>query len=206
MAEAIKTEEYINKRFGKLIILSIEDHTSKIATKGHVSRNCKCKCDCGTVCIKDFYLVKSGKVKSCGCKSRFKQKAKISVNHLTETCSYCGNKGTYAKGLCPACYLRKLKHDGVITPSLREIQERKKERERKEAEIPTASELIREGYKQTALAKTDKQQLVYDMYFVEKLSQSEIARRLGISKQAVNNKLKAMQKIKTKEDNKYEKN
>lgn len=206
MKSFIQIEDFIGKRFGRLTILSIEDHTSKVATKGHVSKNCQCKCDCGLICTKDFYLVKAGKVKSCGCKSRFKIKTSSKVNHLTEECLYCGRKGTYAKGLCQACYLRKIKHDGVLTPSMREIQERKRERERKEAELPSITEVVRDKYKNTVLATTNRQQLIHDMYFNENLSQSEIARRLNISRQAVGKSLKAMQNKKIKEDKKHEEN
>lgn len=197
MKTFIKIDDFIGKRFGRLVILSIEEHTSKIATKGHVSKNCQCKCDCGVICTKDFYLVKAGKVKSCGCKSRFKTKTLSAINHLTEKCTYCGRTGTYAKSLCPTCYLRRLKHDGILTPSMREIQERKRERERKEAELPSASEIVRDSYKDTVLATTNKQQLILDLYFKENLSQAEIARRLNISRQAVGNRLKAMQKKET---------
>ena len=193
MAQKINPEDYIGKRFGKLTILSMEEHTAKVATNGHVSKYCKCKCDCGNIVTKDFYTIKAGKAKSCGCLQKFKRKySTLGINHLEEKCSYCGRQGTYAKGLCPACYLRQIRNEGVMTKSMAEIQELKKERERQESLIPPARETIRDDYKTTAKAKSSHQEQIYDLYVNQHKSQVEVAKILGISKQAVNKCLKLM--------------
>ena len=57
------------KRYGRLVI--IEDAGSKrVGKKGEPKRIVKAKCDCGTVCIKQFGLVRRGVVQSCGCIQR----------------------------------------------------------------------------------------------------------------------------------------
>lgn len=41
---------------------------------------------------------------------------------LTKTCSVCGAKGVYARGMCTKCYTRTRLNGGVVTPTLQQAQ------------------------------------------------------------------------------------
>ena len=59
----------IGKRFGRLVVIA-DAGSKRIGKKGESKRIVKAKCDCGTICIKQFGLVRRGIVKSCGCIQR----------------------------------------------------------------------------------------------------------------------------------------
>ena len=45
--------------------------------------------------------------------------------NLTKTCSVCGAKGVYAKGMCTKCYTRARKNGGIVTPTLEQTMRQK---------------------------------------------------------------------------------
>lgn len=55
----LEINDFINKKYGKLTILSFEIKNKKTF--------CKSKCDCGTVKEFSFHSVKNGLTRSCGC-------------------------------------------------------------------------------------------------------------------------------------------
>lgn len=56
-----KYEDYIGKRFGKLVIIEIFDKM----VNGHNIKYAKCECDCGNTVEKRFYDIKNGKITTC---------------------------------------------------------------------------------------------------------------------------------------------
>lgn len=56
-----KFEDYIDMRFGKLVIIEIFDKM----INGHNIKFAKCKCDCGNIIEKRFYDIKNGKITTC---------------------------------------------------------------------------------------------------------------------------------------------
>ncbi len=59
-------EDLTGQRFGKLVVIS---QAQDYVTKGGVNHSAwLCKCDCGNFCVKQGYLLKCGRTRSCGCK------------------------------------------------------------------------------------------------------------------------------------------
>lgn len=58
----MEPNEYINRKFNSLTVLEVWRDKDKKETM------CKCLCDCGNIHTTYFHKVKSGTVKTCGCK------------------------------------------------------------------------------------------------------------------------------------------
>lgn len=63
-----KETNFINKRYGKLVVIKL-DHT-KQSPCGHKVKMWLCKCDCGNTKIVTTGSLTSGQTKSCGCYRR----------------------------------------------------------------------------------------------------------------------------------------
>jgi hypothetical protein len=75
-------KKFINRKFGKLVILEI----FKITQNSNSSYNYfwKCQCDCGNICIALLDSLKKGKTKSCGCGRKGKGHYKYNKNLTDE--------------------------------------------------------------------------------------------------------------------------
>ena len=60
-----RRKDVTGKRFGRLIVLSMDD--DYISPSGHRLAQCKCRCDCGNIVIVNMSSLVTGKTKSCGC-------------------------------------------------------------------------------------------------------------------------------------------
>lgn len=60
MKDKYNVSDYINKRFGRLIIINQAETINRI-------KMVNCLCDCGNVIKSQFYGVINGHTKSCGC-------------------------------------------------------------------------------------------------------------------------------------------
>lgn len=80
-AKRLNPDDYIGKRFGKLIVVSF----AEMRNGRHSFWNCVC--DCGNTTVTAGYRLKNGTCRSCGCISKeedgiFKQKHYMSSNRL----------------------------------------------------------------------------------------------------------------------------
>jgi hypothetical protein len=107
--------EYINKKYNKLLILSI----NKIKTEKHKVCYVDCECDCGTITVLKLSSLKNNHRTSCGCKykiyksedaaSRYVFRDNYNDGDLTfeqflllsqKKCHYCGNIPNTVKIAC----------------------------------------------------------------------------------------------------------
>ncbi len=188
-----ESNEFIGMKFGRLTILEVDDHVTKIDKTNH--RFCKCKCDCGKECYRDLYLILRGGVKSCGCLhneslEQTRQKRKTYNPKVKETiCISCGEKPVYAKGYCRNCYVR-FKRNGFVTPSRKAIAENK----RQIAELVVTEDknlLLRKEYG-NLVPKTKTEKLYYDLFMSTTTSLRDVAKQLEISVQCLSQTLKRM--------------
>ena len=57
-----KFEDLSGKRYGKLVVLNLDENQEKGKDKGWI-----CRCDCGKIKTVTSYHLKSGHTTSCGC-------------------------------------------------------------------------------------------------------------------------------------------
>lgn len=60
-----RVDNLINKKFGKLLVLSEAGFITK--NSGQQSRTYNCLCDCGNLCVKEHVYLANGDTISCGC-------------------------------------------------------------------------------------------------------------------------------------------
>lgn len=176
--------QYIGKKFNRLTILEI------IKNDKDYNRKCRCKCDCGKEVITRLNPVLKGKTKSCGCyKHDFVRQVGQNnrVFKLGQPCSCCGATPIYAKGLCRSCYTRYLYNDGVVTPTKEQRLLEKQKKKEESFGLTKKSYKVLKKLEQGVGMKfhTEKQKIIFDKIINEKKSEVDIAKELGISRQAV---------------------
>lgn len=188
------SREFIGTKYGKLTILEVDDHVTKIENTNH--RFCTCLCDCGNICYRDLYLIMRKGVNSCGCLhnealQKIRQKRKnYKPKDENQTCKSCNKKPVYAKGYCRNCYERQ-KRNGFVTPSRSDIAELNKKFTNIKQEKPNKNHLLREEYaKLTPKTKTEKK--YYNKFLNTDCSLREVAKSLNISVQCLSQTLKRM--------------
>lgn len=187
-----RKEDYVGKKFGRLYIKDVQviDHYSTAIAD----------CDCGKkdVLVR-ISLLKENRIKSCGCLRRERAKTLSDSCRVNfGVCRYCGSEKLYAKNLCRLCYQRQLNNNGIITPTRKERAEMRAKKVL-EPKPKTVWEIKRDKFAEEysdVVFHTERQKEIYEMYTEQKLSISEIGRRLNISRQAVSVILKEIKRLK----------
>ena len=58
-------KEIVGRRHGRLVVLDAWKEPSKNGKR--VVTKCRCQCDCGNICVKNYEQMRAGNSRSCGC-------------------------------------------------------------------------------------------------------------------------------------------
>ena len=188
------SKEFLNKKYGKLTILEVDNYVTKINNTNH--RFCKCLCDCGKVCCRDLYLIMRNGVNSCGClhdealkQTRTKRK-NYQIIDKNKLCKSCNKKPVYAKGYCRNCYERQ-KRNGFVTPSREDLLKVNKEFKNSKQNKVNKNEILRKKYSDL-VPRTETEKLYYSKFLETNYSLRSVAKELNISVQCLSQTLKRM--------------
>lgn len=189
-----KKNDFINKKYGRLTIKDLIKENQKTYAIAD--------CDCGNKNIKIIFAsISNGITKSCGCLR--KENVRTLINYRKKNfgvCSHCGEPKLFAKNLCRNCYHRQARNNGIVTLSRKEKELLKKSI----VKPPKFSSCIEkkrndfiDQYKDVKL-HTLKQKIIFDLYTKEKLTITQIAKKLGITKQAVYDRITKIKRLKNR--------
>ena len=192
-------EEYIGKKYN---LLTIKEIVGDTASKKR--SRCLCVCDCGNEITTGLYPVLTGKTKSCGCYRKEVSKLNaLKLNNrkypIGQGCSYCGATPIYAKGYCKNCYSRSKRNNNVLIPKKELLKEIRKQKELEKQSRFGLSIKKYEIYKKLEKGigmnfSTEIQKKIFDMIVQDKMSGTQIAKKLNVSRQYVNGVTKTLSK------------